>query len=200
MKQIKPPCYRISPSARGCARTWTVEFIKPFGENGTTASDYGRYKTLKAAKAMVAHLQRKAIGLSPAKIRCRQMTETHPVCPQHSFTAPCPYCQRDALAAETTAYVDKIVAEKRELEASLASAQSRLAELAAMKPATMRQALELIAAAKDVRGCDEIARQALGITEETKVEPEICQYCGKALPEGCSREFEVEIACMGYHY
>jgi hypothetical protein len=28
------------------------------------------------------------------------MTDTQPVCLQHSFTAPCPYCQRDALAAE----------------------------------------------------------------------------------------------------
>jgi hypothetical protein len=35
----------------------------------------------------------------------------------------------------------------------------------------LETALRLIADAKDVRGCDEIARQALGLTAETKREP-----------------------------
>jgi hypothetical protein len=38
------------------------------------------------------------------------MTEAQPLCLQHSFTAPCPYCQRDALAADLAQLSEKACA------------------------------------------------------------------------------------------
>jgi hypothetical protein len=37
-------------------------------------------------------------------------------------------------------------------------------------------------------------RQAAGLAQET----EVCQYCGKELPDGCRTEFQGESACEGY--
>jgi hypothetical protein len=54
--------WRITPGSSGLQRAWSLERVEkhPGGESRT---GFGFFKTLKAAKAMVAHMKRKPIEL-----------------------------------------------------------------------------------------------------------------------------------------
>lgn len=59
---MKKLVWRISPGQSGLNRTWYLERVER-NEGNERCVGYGFYKTLKAAKAMAAHLKRKPIEL-----------------------------------------------------------------------------------------------------------------------------------------